>query len=239
MMKFPVHSSWFPVPPAGGTRSRAPAAGKPSNCSMRTGPRSGTVLMETVLCLPLLLMLITGIWQFARIWEARLFTRYAAYNAARAALVYNVEDYAEVGADGGISKFKPNEGPVWLAAVNTLAWMSHSTDAGNYTLPGVGVDEVYPHSGNIRSQVFIDNAGSCESNGYVKVSVKFLFPLLIPIFDGGAMWGKPSNDLELVFDPVAEPDKSFTLTEACALPKPWSTRKYPRISDADYRRMPL
>ena len=47
--------------------------------------RSGTVLMECVLVLPLLTLLIFSIVQFALIWYAQIMTHYAAYNAARAA----------------------------------------------------------------------------------------------------------------------------------------------------------
>jgi hypothetical protein len=44
-------------------------------------------MMEFVIALPLLLMLICGSIQFAHLWLARLMTNYAAYCAARAALV--------------------------------------------------------------------------------------------------------------------------------------------------------
>ena len=218
---------------------------------MRTGPRGGSVLMEMVLCLPLILMLMTGIWQFARIWEARLFTRYAAYNAARAALVYNVADYADV--DGSKITFRNGHdgkfSSVWLAAVNTLAWMSHSSGAASRALPG-GVevfeyDElrkgVYPYSARIRNQVWIVPDKSEETKGYVKVTVRFDFPLIIPIYDGRALWrGDPSSDspdLELVFDPKTEPDRFFTLTETCALPKPWSTAWYPLVPEYEKPKM--
>ena len=212
---------------------------------MRSGPRSGTVLMETVLCLPLLLMLMTGIWQFARIWEARLFTRYAAYNAARAALVYNVKDYADE-VNGSDVKFSQKKGAVWLAAVNTLAWMSHSSGAASRALPGVEVFEFdekrmgyYPYSAKIRDQVWIVPDKCEEKDGYVKVTVRFDFPLIVPIYDGRALWGGNSSnspDLELVFDPKAEPDRYFTLTETCALPKPWSTVWYP-LAEGDLSKM--
>lgn len=44
-------------------------------------------MMEFVIALPLLLLLICACVQFAHIWLARLLTNYAAYSAARAALV--------------------------------------------------------------------------------------------------------------------------------------------------------
>ena len=203
---------------------------------MRAEPQRGTVLMETVLCLPLILMLLTGIVQFTRIWEARLFTRYAAYNAARAALVYNMEDY---GANSGGTSFtfNSNSGPVWLAAVNTLAWKSHTSDSGSRSLPGVGTGEFhgkYPNSTAIRDQVRIVPEKCFESNGVVKVTVAFDFPLLFPLFDANVLWTEKDdqpNDVEgMVFDPFEKPDKTITLTEACILPKPWSTKWYPRLS---------
>jgi hypothetical protein len=187
--------------------------------------------METVICLPLILMLLTGIVQFARIWEARLFTRHAAYNAARAALVYNPADYG--GSNGGKSfKFNSNSGPVWLAAVNTLAWKSHTSDANGRSLPGVG-DGYFPNSGSIEQQVRIVPGACFESNGVVKVTVQFAFPLIFPIFDVNSVRGDsmaPDDVGGLVFDPLLDPWHTITLTESCILPKPWSTAWYPRLS---------
>ncbi len=248
MMKFPVHSSWFPVLAADAQERVPPAAGKPSNrqtvkpsnFSMRTGPRSGTVLMETVLCLPLILMLLTGIVQFTRIWEARLFTRYAAYNAARAALVYNMGDYG--GNIGGASfRFNSNSGPVWLAAVNTLAWKSHTSDANGRLLPGID-DGYFPNSGSIERQVRIVPDGCFESNGLVKVTVAFAFPLIFPVFNANSVRGDseaPDDIGGLVFDPLLDPWHKITLTESCILPKPWSTAWYPLLSVDEKRHLSL
>ena len=206
---------------------------------MRTEPRSGSVLMETVLCLPLILMLLTGIVQFSRIWEARLFTRYAAYNAARAALVYNPGDYG--GGDGSAFKFNSNKGPVWLAAVNTLAWKSHTSDADGRSLPGIG-DGQYPHSGLIEQQVRIVPGACFESDGVVKVTVRFDFPLIFPIFDANSVRGDsdaPDDIGGLVFDPLLDPWHTITLTESCILPKPWSTDHYPLLTAGEKRHINL
>ena len=48
---------------------------------------SGTVMMEFVIAFPLLVVLMLGIFQFAQIWSARQVVHYAAFCAARAALV--------------------------------------------------------------------------------------------------------------------------------------------------------
>jgi hypothetical protein len=49
--------------------------------------RTGSVLLEFTMAFPIVLMLILACVQFAHIWLAKLMTHYAAYCAARAALV--------------------------------------------------------------------------------------------------------------------------------------------------------
>lgn len=224
---------------------------------MRTEPRGGTVLMEAVLCLPLLLLLVTGVIQFARIWEARLMVQYAAYNAARAALVYNTEDYADIDKSTGKITFKSSEGPVWVAAVNTLAWKSATSagtgDAsGDYSFPGFSGDLSFRihDSAFVRRQIVVSADKSWESNGVVKVTVKFKSPLLFSIFALGSTQGDPESaedigsgsEAPLVHDSsldVAEHtqwDDSIPhviLTESCTMPKPWSTANYPRVSSQE------
>lgn len=224
--------------------------------------RRGTVLMEAVLCLPLLLFLVTGIVQFARIWEAKLMTRHAAYNAARAALVYNVGEYAYTNRYGQLEYFKTSEGPVWLAAVNTLAWKSATSHAflgrfANYAYPGyaeIGGDSSpdyrIPNSAFIQEQVSIVRSMSLESNGVVKVTVQFKFPLLFSIFALGTVQGDPDRDLpfgdtddkvplvhasELDGPQLAWQDSTphIRLRETRSLPKPWSTAHYPRVSNEE------
>lgn len=225
--------------------------------SAPTARRSGSVLMEAVLCLPLLLFLVTGIVQFARIWEARLFTRHAAYNAARAALVYNVAEYADIDKATGKITFKGTSGPVWVSAVNTLAWKSATSANGgnasdNYAFPGFLDNESYriDNSAFIRSQVMIDGNESWESNGVVRVTVKFKFPLLFSVFALGSVQGNPESEKDigpdaevaLVHDvsediaPHADWEDSIPhilLAESCLLPKPWSTANYPRVSSQE------
>ena len=225
---------------------------------MRTAPRGGTVLMEAVLCLPLLLFLVTGVVQFARIWEAKLLTRHAAYNAARAALVYNYDEYTT--DTNGKRTFCRDYGPVWLAAVNTLVWKSATTSLfgpmDDYLFPGFSDDSGnpplsyrVPNSAFIQDQVRIDHTQSLESNGVVRVTVQFRFPLLFSIFALGTVQGQRDDDLygdttdvvPLVHDETDNPGLLFwhdsvphiRLSETRSLPKPWCTKHYPRVSAAE------
>lgn len=199
-----------------------------------TRGRSGTVLMEAVLCLPLLLLLLTGIVQFARIWEARLLVQYAAYNAARAALVYNPSDYGDASLPGRFF-FHEHRGPVWQAAVNTLAWKSATMNGGdNLLFPGFAGANAVQNSLAIWGQTTVHMGRSWESNGMVCVTINFQFPLLFKIFDPS--WLTPSERREEVEvgekDPLTSLNDfaTFSLTESCILPKPWSTDLYPRLS---------
>ena len=233
-----------------------PSTLPPFHPSIRTGPHSGTVLMEAVLCLPLLLFLVTGIVQFARLWEAKLLTKHAAYNAARAALVSNDADYGYRDPRGRIV-FNTHGGAVWLAAVNTLAWKSatFSTkgDGADYGFPGFEGDSGFraDSSAFIRDQVRVVSSQSWESNGMVRVTVAFRFPLLFSVFALGSVQGHEDGDDDLrplVHDTALDtrPRSSwdagiphFRLVESCVMPKPWSTRFYPRVGANEARHMEM
>lgn len=102
--------------------------------------RRGTVLMECLLALPLLVTLIFSIVQFSLIWYAQLMTHYAAYNAARAALVYHPAEYRVTEGGQVQERFRTDSGVCWSAAVRTLASVSFSpeadADAASVTVPG-------------------------------------------------------------------------------------------------------
>lgn len=210
---------------APGSRTFGRGHESPGACRGLLRDSGGTVLMESILVLPLLLMLITGIFQFARFWQARLLTKLAAYNAARAALVYNPVHYRSG------NTFHARDGMCWLAAVETLSWMSSSLDSGNYLIPGYGL---VPHSTAIRNQVHIVPLGCNEENGWVKVTVAFDFPTLFAVFDATAMHpdgdGGGEGPAELT-DVAKYPH--FTLVESCILPKPWTTEMFPTTGKAE------
>ena len=176
--------------------------------------RSGTVLMECVLVLPVLVTLIFAIAQFALIWYAQIMTHYAAYNAARAALVYNPAEYS----DNGV--FKSVSGPCWEAAVRSLAWMSSSAgNSGPVAYSHVAGWGLIPNSSQIANQVRINQSESEEQSDppCVKVCVDFEFPLLVPVL--GRMIGCFVNGSD---------DDAIMLHAYSLHPKPWSTARYPR-----------
>lgn len=154
-----------------------------------TDSRRGTVLMETVLVLPLLLSFMFAIVQFALIWYAQLMTHYAAYNAARAALVYHPSEYSSNGV------FMSDSGVCWQAAVRTLATLSFSPGGGSsaLTVPGWWKADGgrVPNASHIEKQVHMhvtaanaaeESPEPCEEgDGYVKVCVDFDFPLVVPM----------------------------------------------------------
>lgn len=195
----------------------------------------GTVLMESILVLPLLLMLIGGIFQFSRFWEAKLLTRYAAYNAARAALVYHPVHYRLPADDPGpnAGQFLADRGVCWMAAVTTLSWLSATTSSANYEVQGYG--EV-PNSSLIRSQVRIVPEGCKEGDGWVKVTVQFQFPTLFAVFDATLMHPERDVDEEHGIDAIrdAAENQWFTFTETCVLPKPWTTDRYPHMNPLEF-----
>ena len=186
-------------------------------------------MMETVIVLPVLLMLITGIVQFARIWQARLMVWYAAYNAARTALVYHPTAYG--GGDGGVIHFMERDGVAWAAAVNTLAWVSATPDAADgFWMPTVGI---LPNSSGIAGQVRIVPEQSWERNGMVRVTVEFQYPTLFKVVDVSSVFQgtRPSAAERDAMGILNAP--TITLTETCILPKPWTTLAFPKLDEAE------
>ncbi len=75
--------------PAGRLGNFPPAGRLRSHGFKPVRARSGTVLMDFVMCFPLVLVLMLFIVQFAHLWIARQVVQYAAYQAARSALVHS------------------------------------------------------------------------------------------------------------------------------------------------------
>ena len=188
--------------------------------------------MESVLVMPLLLFLITGIFQLARFWQARLMTQYAAYNAARAVLVHHPRHYL----DEAGRNFLERDGVAWLAAVATLAWVADGEPGAqgrSYRMPGWGT---VPRSADLANRVRIVPEASREEDGWVQVTVEYDYPTLFAVYDPAA--GEPrmrSAGTENV-DRVADIGRfpHFTFREKCFLPKPWSTERFPRIGETEW-----
>ena len=124
---------------------------------------NGTVLMEAIICLPVLLLLSLGVAQFAHIWYCRTIVHYAAYCGARATLT----------APNG----EANELTAARSAVETvcapIAFMN-PTDEDDFSLPGITpassstVNSAIGGSGAVR---FKHSNNSNDSNNVLQVSV--------------------------------------------------------------------
>lgn len=201
--------------------------------------RRGSILAETVLVMPLLLLLIFGIIQFAQIWMARQFVVYAAACSARAMTVVQPSEQADA-AD--------------KAAKLALSWLclaeadSESGYAG-VEVPGWGR---IPGSGSVDRRV---ETNVLEVNGEplngtndlysaVGVTVKFRFPLLIPgmaintilgnfanrdqpLAQGADFYG---NLAQASSNPIIDIDgwPYVDLHETCILPMPYSPSNFPK-----------
>ncbi len=212
--------------------------------------------MEFVLVMPMLLLFIFAIVQFALIWYAQIMTHYAAYNAARAALVYHPGEYCVTDEKGIVTdEFSTTNGVCWEAACRTLAWVSNSPEGGASGLgipgwwpEGEGYKPI-PYSSHIQNQVRIVKEESLELTNApaVKVSVEFDFPLCVPVI--GRMLAyfthieetRPSHwevsgwspdsagyaELDTFLHPTMQLDY-ITLKGTMLLPKPWSSRRFAR-----------
>ncbi len=206
----------------------------------------GSVLAEFIIVMPILVFMIFGTIQISMVWMARLMTRYAAYSAARTAIVYHPDDYS-----------KQQSGPVHRAACIVLAWTGMSNgSAANIAVPGWGN---IPGSIDIAKQVSVEVEEVKSENGQnklpaVKAIVTFHYPLVVPyagsliahFANGGeGKWdlvhyqAKDNELLKNDFNGSHEIDMQhgagnyITLTESCIMPQPWDTNSYPLASERD------
>lgn len=205
----------------------------------------GSVLMECVLVMPILLFLILGIVQFSQIIVAKLLTHYAAYSAARAAIVYHPDDYRDAGG-----KFYPSSGPLHQAACIALARLGAAGDSAalknDIAIPGWGAIE---GSGKVFDRVRISGRDYSEASDVkdlenttqvpaVEVTVTFEFPLLIP-YAGCIIGMFAAGGDELKQDVAgyissspgsykADEHNTITLKQSCIMARPWSTKTFPR-----------
>lgn len=120
---------------------------------------NGSMLMETVIVMPLLLALIFGILQLAHIYIARQISGYAAFAAARAALS---------AADG------KEEEAALAAAKRVLCWLTASADGFH---DGVLMPD--PDGEPVRKRI---QDFRLKKNGWSReIELKFAFPLVFPL----------------------------------------------------------
>lgn len=210
--------------------------------------------METVLVMPILLLLIFGILQFAHIWMARQMVAYAAFCATRAIMVtrsvetsdMTFEDPGETGVvEDGVDE-------QWFfaqkAAEVALSWINLA-DGGRQdevSVPGWGaVVGSGSSTGGQRVTVAILSRGydaGGDNPPCAAVQVRFLFPLMIPgmavnkIIATAVQSGSvvaPSGDFYADLNKAAGSPTLIdgwpyiALEETCVLPMPYSTRNFP------------
>ena len=187
--------------------------------------RRGSMMLEAVLALPIFLFLVFFLVQSAFIWTAHQMTRYAAYCAARAMLVYHPDDYAD---EGGVAK---------RAACMVLGWISFSHKGSNpVRIPtATGTDYTVPLSDSIAQQVAVTLS---ETNDFpaVTAEVDFRYPLVVPIGGLFLLDGiYPRQDGGTVLDVKAEGGgwHYVHIRESYTLPKPYRTETFPVIPDED------
>ena len=223
----------------------------------------GAVMLETVILLPVILIIIFYLLQMIFVLLAKEVTYYAAYCGARAALVYNPADYADtnrVGSGGGV---------VGEAPCTVLSWISQSVE-GSEPLKIAASDGDYevPRSENIRNQVSVKIVEGLslpyseeelkklnieklkEPFPIVRVTVTFKCPLLIPL--GGRIFAGLANSpfqseakdtvstfAEVVAAGAAKEDKRgwlynyIEVQETCSLAKPYNTATFPLVPEDD------
>ena len=143
----------------------------------------GSVLMEAIICLPVLLLVSLGVMQFAHIWYCRTIVHYAAYCAARATLTAPAGDENEEIAARSAAEI----------VCAPIAFMN-PTKSRDFSLPGInppapGENNSIQGSGAVR--YIHNNQNNCDGNilnvsvsssgdWHRQVDVEMKVPLLIP-----------------------------------------------------------
>lgn len=168
--------------------------------------RRGSMLMEAVMCLPLLVMIVFAVFQITMVLLAREMTEYAAYCGARAALTSNFLQRQSRGEDAARRVLAPlalpmkKDGPVNDKYADYPGWGKLARSAG--------IED--------RVKVSFPLLDSILGDGVV-CDVTFKYPLLIPVPGFSALFGGT--------DPFA--GESIKLTGHAVLPLPYSTALYP------------
>ena len=198
--------------------------------------RRGSVLAETVIVMPLLLLLIFGIIQFALIWTAKQMTAYAAFCATRAIMVVPPGEQQKAARD---------------AAKVALSWMALADEGrgrgSSVSIPGWGsvlgsgtIDQRLQRDDGDNAVKILED-GTDDSKPVAAVRVTFRFPLMIPGMAVNKIVGNSkrgrivtSSDFYGNLKTLADrPDEVSSwpyieLTETCVLPMPYSTVNFPK-----------
>jgi len=204
----------------------------------------GSILMETVIVMPILLLLIFGIIQTAMIWTGKQLTVYAAYCAARSITVVRAPEN-----ESDIYGAREQDEAAARAARLALAWLCFF-DRGSrnrISIPGWGAIQG-SGSMNDRIRVRILERGISDARPFVTVEVKFRMSLMMPVMGVDVMMAKaadkdvePSRSVyrgrEGFYETLARASAGakrylglpyIDFTEVCSIPMPYSTRNFPR-----------
>lgn len=222
----------------------------------------GSILMETVIVMPILLLLIFGIIQTAMIWTGKQLTVYAAYCAARAITVVRAPG-SEEPRDGIWTNESDRESAAEQdeaaarAAKMALAWVCFYDNNADeipkrIQIPGWGaVDQ----SGSMDKRVTVKVLKRGVEDPYVSVRVTFKMSLMMPVMGVDSLMAKAAEGDEDIYREsdfygnLAKAARGASrlyglpyieFTETCAIPMPYSTRNFPRgaydWTDADRAR---
>ena len=182
--------------------------------------RRGSVMLEAVLVLPIFIFIVFFFVQSTFVWTAHQMTLYAAYCAARAALVYNPADYAD---DGGIAK---------RAACEVLGWISFShKGSAPIKIPVQTGDYVLPASDDISDQVLVRIEEKIDELPVVTATVDFKYPLIVPL--GGLFFVYDSKTSGGYVADTKDGWHYLHISESYTLPKPYRTETFPLMPDKD------
>ena len=193
--------------------------------------RKGTMLMEFVLTMPILFMLIMLVIQFAQVMLARQMVAYAAFCSTRSMLCSKPSEWQGSGKSSCAHQ----------AARRALAWVNiygtPKSTANGVLVPGWGH---VPESDSVDKR--LDVTTSISQAKYVKSTVAYKFPLLVPV--AGQMVGflskdRAENSLYVSSKTMmagwtgetgdlVDEIPYILLTETCVLPLPYSTVNMPK-----------
>lgn len=174
-------------------------------------------MLEFVLAFPLMLTLMLACMQFAHLWLAKQVVHYAAFAAARSALVCEPSEYQKAAQQ---------------AAEQVCAWVSVGKTAGeaDKRIPGWGA---IPGSGGVsrKTRAHVEMVGRWNVRATVEHDFALVFPLVGPIIGWGVNPWQPGQeyaeqhadatgnigDAEMVRFPHVR------FTETVVLPKPYVT----------------
>ena len=197
--------------------------------------RSGSMMLEFVLTMPVLVLLIMVVVQVSQIWMARQLVVYSAFCAARSVICANPQEHSAAAYNAARTALSvvtlPGGGKDEKSFVPVPGW--------GYVANAGGIDERRLSVGIDKVEELLDVFGTAPQR--VTATVKYKFPLMVPV--AGAMIGwyasgrsYKDGDWEIYGWTRSDPSQHLDgfpyieLTESCAVPLPYSTRNLPYLA---------